>query len=58
MNTYYPETKELDDTVFDFIDTEEKAYWLGFLYADGYVGKYIKGKSGYTIELNLKGSDI
>lgn len=58
MNTYYPETKELDDTVFDFIDTEEKAYWLGFLYADGYVGKYIKGKSGYSIELSLKGSDI
>lgn len=24
---------------FDIIDTEEKAYWLGFLYADGYVTK-------------------
>lgn len=27
----------LDDTYFDHIDTEEKAYWLGFLYADGHI---------------------
>lgn len=26
-----------DETYFDNIDNEHKAYWLGFLYADGYV---------------------
>lgn len=37
--------------IFDVIDCEEKAYWLGFLYADGYVGK-----NGY-IELGLQARD-
>ena len=30
--------KAINEDVFDIIDSEEKAYWLGFLYADGYVG--------------------
>lgn len=34
---------------FENIDTEEKAYWLGFLYADGYVGE-----TSCNIELTLK----
>lgn len=29
--------KQIDSHYFDTIDTEEKAYWLGFLTADGYV---------------------
>lgn len=29
--------KPIDSHFFDNIDTKEKAYWLGFLYADGYV---------------------
>lgn len=31
----YNKKYEHNDTFFDVIDTEEKAYWLGFLYADG-----------------------
>ena len=28
-----------DDDYFNLIDSQEKAYWLGFLYADGYILK-------------------
>lgn len=42
-----------NENFFDVIDTEEKAYWLGFMYADGYVSKKDGG-----IELSLKSSDI
>jgi hypothetical protein len=33
----------VDDTFFDNIDNEEKAYWLGFLTADGNIPKTGKG---------------
>lgn len=35
LRTHYRGT--CDDTYFRSIDTEEKAYWLGFLTADGYI---------------------
>ena len=37
--------KRFNDKVFEKIDNEEKAYWLGFFYADGYVlaNDYISG---------------
>lgn len=28
-----------NERIFETIDTKEKAYWLGFLYADGFIGK-------------------
>lgn len=33
-----------NENFFDCIDTEEKAYWLGFIYADGYIANAIPGK--------------
>jgi len=41
-----------NSSIFSLIDTEEKAYWLGFLYADGYVDE----KEGLII-LGLKAED-
>jgi len=48
---------KFDNTIFDTIDTEEKAYWLGFIFADGYVSGEKDGKNEYYFELSLKGSD-
>lgn len=51
--------RNLNEDFFEVIDTEEKAYWLGFLYADGYIGeKFRNGKlKQMTLEVALKGSD-
>ena len=35
-NNYYKQ-KQIDESFFEIIDTEEKAYILGFIYADGYI---------------------
>lgn len=32
-----PRKYKLNEHYFDLIDTPEKAYWLGFIYADGYI---------------------
>ena len=43
----------INEDIFDNIDTEEKAYWLGFLYADGNVCG-----SQYRVRLSLAKEDI
>jgi mobile intron protein len=50
--------QKIKNNVFDKIDTQEKAYWLGFLYADGNISK-IGDKNNYRIslELSLKDSE-
>lgn len=46
-----------NDTLFEIINNEEKAYWLGFLYADGSITHNIKSKR-YVIEVSLSIKDI
>jgi len=44
---------EVNQDYFKSIDTEDKAYWLGFIYADGYLNK-----NGNTFGIELKDTDI
>ena len=41
----------LNHDFFEIIDTEEKAYWLGFVFADGYMSK--PDGSRYILEIGL-----
>lgn len=45
--------KHIKVDAFDNLNSQESAYWLGFIYADGYVGK---GRC-YTFSVKLKNSD-
>ena len=52
----YPNVYSYNQDIFKVIDTEEKAYWLGFLYADGCI---LDGK-GYpcSMQIGLASIDI
>ena len=53
--------KAYNEHFFDSIDTEEKAYWLGFIFADGYIYSSpldtSKKRIDWNFELCAKGDD-
>lgn len=53
--------KAYNEHFFDSIDTEEKAYWLGFIFADGYIYSSpldaSKKRIDWNFELCVKGDD-
>lgn len=54
---------DYDESVFDVIDTEEKAYWAGFIMGDGQIEEFKRPRVdgsiyiNYRLNLNLKYSD-
>ena len=43
---------------FDNIDTEDKAYWIGFIWCDGYMAiRKRRGSTSYEFKLSLKDTD-
>ncbi len=53
ISIYHKPKVKFNNKVFDKINTQEKAYWLGFIYADGYIAKG-NGQWQVSIVLNAK----
>lgn len=54
INNINLKKSKFDENVFDIIDTEEKAYWLGFVFADGNISSHTPNKKHtYKFELSL-----
>lgn len=49
--------RHCDHTFFDNVDNEAKAYWLGFIAADGYVGRPQRGTAAPELTIGLQGRD-
>ena len=54
-NSFYQKKKYCNESFFEKIDTEEKAYWLGFLFADGNVQQR---KNSFIIKLSVLDKEI
>ena len=56
IKSYKSFKKQLNSNYFEIIDTEEKAYWLGFICADGCVS-WNKSSKSYSFKITLQQSD-
>ena len=45
--------RQMNEDFFKTIDTEEKAYWLGFIYADGYIIEFKRGERVKSMSLGI-----
>lgn len=52
-----PKKYQYDDTYFSIIDNEHKAYWLGFIMADGCIIQKSKNRPSLSLVINLQESD-
>lgn len=65
LETFHPKIPTckkplFNENIFDSIDTEEKAYWLGFIFADGTISSSPlreDTKTQYQFELSLSSKD-
>lgn len=57
IGAYGARKHNFNEDYFKIIDSEEKAYWLGFIAADGCVYCQ-KGNNAWRLQINLKGSDV
>ena len=55
LREFGSENKVFNDTFFETIDTEEKAYFLGFIYADGNIR--IEKNNSHLLQIELQQSD-
>lgn len=47
-----------NETFFENIDCEEKAYYLGFIYADGYITTKTKGNGAQSFGISINPQDV
>ena len=50
-------TKECDENYFDCIDSEDKAYWLGFIFGDGFIYDEKPGEHSGILCISLSSED-